>query len=95
MLEAVRQASDQLTLEASFSKQVTAAAATLQGASRAYDLAGRRYAAGLSSQIVLLDAESRVLDARRALLTSQSNRLRARMNLLLVLGGSFDPGAPR
>ncbi|MBV6416585.1 MAG: Outer membrane protein OprM [Steroidobacteraceae bacterium] len=95
VLEAVRQASDQLTLEASFSKQVTAAAATLQGASRAYDLAGRRYAAGLSSQIVLLDAESRVLDARRALLTSQSNRLRARMNLLLVLGGSFDPGAPR
>jgi efflux transporter, outer membrane factor (OMF) lipoprotein, NodT family len=94
VLDAVREASDQVTLNASLTQQIAEVRATLDAASSAHELAERRYAAGLTTQIIVLDAESRVLDARRALVTADSNRLLARMNLLLVLGGSFDPAAP-
>ncbi|HKR38043.1 MAG TPA: efflux transporter outer membrane subunit [Steroidobacteraceae bacterium] len=94
VLDAVREASDQVTLNASLTQQIAEVRATLDAASSAHELAERRYAAGLTTQIIVLDAESRVLDARRALVTADSNRLLARMNLLLMLGGSFDPAAP-
>ncbi|HKU13220.1 MAG TPA: efflux transporter outer membrane subunit [Steroidobacteraceae bacterium] len=102
VLDAVRDASDQLTLNASLSRQIAEVRATLDAATSAHDLAQRRYAAGLTTQIVVLDTEARVLTARRSLVSAQSNRLLARMNLLLALGGSFDaaaapaagPGAP-
>jgi NodT family efflux transporter outer membrane factor (OMF) lipoprotein len=102
VLDAVRDASDQLTLNDSLTRQIGELRTTLDAASAAYDLAQRRYAAGLTTQIVVLDTESRVLEARRALVSAQSSRLLARMNLLLAMGGSFDaaasstssPGAP-
>ena len=90
----MREASDQITLNNSLAQQITEVHATLDSASSAHELAQRRYGAGLTTQIVVLDAESRVLDARRALVTADSNRLLARMNLLLMLGGSFDPAVP-
>src|SRR6185312_9519472 len=94
VLDAVREASDQITLNNSLGQQIVEVHATLDSASSAHELAQRRYAAGLTTQIIVLDAESRVLDARRALVTADSNRLLARMNLLLMLGGSFDPTVP-
>jgi len=94
VLDAVREASDQITLNDSLTRQITEVRATLDSASSAHELAERRYAAGLTTQIVVLDAESRVLEARRALVTADSSRLLARMNLLLMLGGSFDPAVP-
>lgn len=102
VLDAIRDASDQLTLNDSLTRQIADVRTTLDAASAAHDLAQRRYAAGLTTQIVVLDTESRVLEARRALVSAQSTRLLARMNLLLALGGSFDlaaapessPGAP-
>jgi NodT family efflux transporter outer membrane factor (OMF) lipoprotein len=94
VLDAVREASDQITLNNSLTQQITEVHATLDSASSAHELAQRRYGAGLTTQIVVLDAESRVLDARRALVTADSNRLLAHMNLLLMLGGSFDPTVP-
>ncbi|HEY7640862.1 MAG TPA: efflux transporter outer membrane subunit [Steroidobacteraceae bacterium] len=93
VLDAVRDASDQLTLNDSLSRQISELQTTLDAASAAHELAQRRYGAGLTTQIVVLDTESRVLEARRALVSAQSNRLLARMNLLLALGGSFDPAA--
>jgi NodT family efflux transporter outer membrane factor (OMF) lipoprotein len=94
VLDAVREASDQITLNNSLTQQIAEVRSTLDAASSAHELAQRRYAAGLTTQIIVLDAESRVLDARRALVTADSNRLLARMNLLLMLGGSFDPAVP-
>ena len=94
VLDAVREASDQITLNASLAQQITEVRATLESASSAHELAQRRSAAGLTTQIVVLDAESRVLDARRALVSADSSRLLARMNRLLMLGGSFDPAVP-
>jgi NodT family efflux transporter outer membrane factor (OMF) lipoprotein len=94
VLDAVREASDQITLNDSLTRQIAEVHATLESASSAHELAERRYAAGLTTQLVVLDAESRVLEARRALVTADSSRLLARMNLLLMLGGSFDPAVP-
>jgi NodT family efflux transporter outer membrane factor (OMF) lipoprotein len=94
VLDAVRETSDQITLNDSLTQQITEVHATLEAAGDAHELAERRYAAGLTTQIIVLDAESRVLDARRALVSADSARLLARMNLLLMLGGSFDPAVP-
>ena len=94
VLDAVRETSDQITLNQSLTQQIAEVRTTLEAASSAHELAERRYAAGLTTQITVLDAESRVLDARRALVTADSTRLLARMNLLLMLGGSFDPAVP-
>lgn len=93
VLDAIRDASDQLTLNDSLARQIAELRTTLDAASAAHELAQRRYSAGLTTQIVVLDTESRVLEARRSLVSAQSNRLLVRMNLLLALGGSFDPAA--
>ncbi len=94
VLSAVRETADQLSLNDSYSRLIEQAQQTLDAASAAYDLAQKRYAAGLSTQLVVLDAENRVLDARRELVVLNANRLMSRVNLLLMLGGSFDPAAP-
>ncbi len=94
VLSAVRETADQISLNDAFTRQIDQAQQTLVAASAAYDLAQKRYEAGLSTQLVVLDAESRVLDARRDLVTLNANRLVSRVNLLLMLGGSFDPAAP-
>ncbi|HMN43169.1 MAG TPA: efflux transporter outer membrane subunit [Povalibacter sp.] len=94
VLAAIRETSDQISLGDYFTQQIDQAQQTLDAAGAAYDLAQKRYEAGLSTQLVVLDAESRVLDARRDLVILNSNRLLSRVNLLLMLGGSFDPAAP-
>lgn len=94
VLTAVRETADQLTLNDSLTRQIEQAEQTFSAARGAYDLAQKRYEAGLSTQLVVLDAESRVLDAKRALVALNANRLLSRVNLLLTLGGSFDPAAP-
>src|SRR3546814_4101973 len=57
--------SDLLTLSQSQTRQLEQSHQALAASEAAYGLAQRRYAAGLSSQIVVLNAESNVLDARR------------------------------
>jgi NodT family efflux transporter outer membrane factor (OMF) lipoprotein len=93
VLDAVREAADQISLNESYGRQLDQVRQTLQAASTAYELAKKRYAVGLSTQLVVLDAESRVLEAQRALLTANTQRVIARVTLLLMLGGSFDPAA--
>jgi NodT family efflux transporter outer membrane factor (OMF) lipoprotein len=94
VLNAVREAADQLSLGESYTQQLALIQQSLTAATAAYDLAQKRYAAGLTTQLVVLNAESRVLDARRELVTATTGRISARITLLLVLGGSFDPAAP-
>ena len=94
VLSAVRETADQLSLGEYLTRQIAEAEQTFEAARAAYVLAQKRYEAGLSTQLVVLDAESRVLDARRDLVVLGANRLLSRVNLLLMLGGSFDPAAP-
>jgi NodT family efflux transporter outer membrane factor (OMF) lipoprotein len=91
VLDAVRQSADQISLGDSFDKQIAAAQSTLQAATAAHALAQQRYRAGLSTQLVVLNAESQMLAARRDLVELHAKLAIARVTLLLTLGGSFDP----
>jgi len=91
VLNAVREAADQLTLKQSLSAQHSYADDSLRAAEQAWKVAQARYKAGLTNQLVVLDAESRVLDARRNLLSSEVTLASARVGLMVAIGGSFDP----
>lgn len=94
VLEAVRQVSDQLSSSRSIGEQLQQQQQALAAAQAAYDMAQRRYGAGLSSQLVVLNAESQVLALRRELVMLQAGQSSARVRLLLQMGGSFDPRRP-
>jgi NodT family efflux transporter outer membrane factor (OMF) lipoprotein len=91
VLEAVRETADQMSLSQSLQQQIDALAQSSELASSAYELAQKRYGAGLSNQLVVLQTESRVLEARRDLAMASSDWVVARVRLLLLLGGSFEP----
>lgn len=94
VLNAVRETADQISLNDSLARQIDEVQQSLQAAAAGYELAQKRYGAGLATQLVVLNAESRVLDARRELVTANTSRVTARVTLLLMLGGSFDPATP-
>ena len=94
VLSAVRETADQLSLGDSLNRQIVEVRQTLGAATIAYDLAQRRYGAGLTTQLVVLRAESQVLDARRDLVNARAGLVGSRVALLLMLGGSFDPATP-
>ncbi len=91
VLEAVRQVSDQLSSSRSIGEQLIEQRRALDAAEQAYAMAQRRYAAGLTSQLIVLNTESQVLTLRRELVMLQASLSSARVRLLLQLGGSFDP----
>ena len=91
VLKAVRDAADQLSRLDSLAKQIAQTQAQLTATEAAYKLAQHRYQAGLSSQLVVLHAETQLLNARRESVGLSTQLLISRVTLLLTLGGSFDP----
>jgi multidrug efflux system outer membrane protein len=61
-----------------------------QQAGASLELAEDRYEAGLEGFVTVLEAQRRSLDAESRLLTIQRQRLDARIDLHLALGGGFD-----
>jgi NodT family efflux transporter outer membrane factor (OMF) lipoprotein len=94
VLNAVQQTADQLSLLRSYTQQLAQSRQTLTASEEAYRLAERRYDAGLDNYLNVLNAETRVLDARRGYISVLSAQATARVGLLLALGGSFDPAHP-
>jgi NodT family efflux transporter outer membrane factor (OMF) lipoprotein len=91
VLRAVRECADQAERVRSIDLQIVDQQAALAAAERAFTLAEKRYAAGLANYLVVLDAETEVLAARRQRTNLLANRLIARINLLVALGGDFAP----
>jgi len=91
VLQAVRETSDQLSLVEVLNAQNVQQQRSLDDAEGAYRLAEERYGAGLSSYITVLNTETAVLRARREHVALLSEQAIARVNLLLAVGGSFDP----
>ncbi|BFM05626.1 efflux transporter outer membrane subunit [Halioxenophilus aromaticivorans] len=87
VVQAVQEAADQITLTQSLRAQLEQANASLQAAEKAWQLAKARYAAGLSNQIVVLDAEARVLETRSNLLACEVALATAQVDLLIAVGG--------
>ena len=61
-------------------------------AAAALDTARERYAAGLADYLTVLESERQALDTRSQLLAARRERLDARVDLHLALGGSFAAG---
>jgi len=91
VLQAVRQAADQLSLINSLKQQLAEAQAQLDAAEDAYKLTEERYKAGLSGYLPVLTTEGAVLQARQSLADVTDAYATARVTLLLSLGGSFVP----
>jgi NodT family efflux transporter outer membrane factor (OMF) lipoprotein len=93
VLQAVRETSDELSLVETLQTQIEQQQLSLDDAEAAYRLAEERYRAGLIGYLNVLTAETTVLRARREHVALVSDQAIARVNLLLALGGSFDPRA--
>lgn len=91
VLRAVRETSDQLSLVGALNAQIAQQQQSLDDAEAAYRLAEERYQAGLSSYLTVLNTETTVLRARREHVALLCDQAIARVNLLLAVGGSFDP----
>jgi len=94
VLRAVRQCADELTRIDALTRERVDQQATLAAAEDGYRIAEERYRAGLAGYLSVLSAESEVLAARRANVQILSDLVLARIDLLLELGGSFDPHTP-
>jgi len=91
VLKAIRDVADQMSRLESLKRQLVETNQTATATEAAYNLAQNRYKAGLSSQLVVLNAETQLLNTRRDLVSLQTQLLITRVTLLLNFGGSFDP----
>ncbi|MDB5827580.1 MAG: transporter [Variovorax sp.] len=89
VLEAVRDASDQISALQSVDRQREEQTRAQAFAERAYRLAVQRYDAGLGSYLVVLTAESSVLAQRRARAELQARALDCQAELMRSLGGGY------
>lgn len=94
VLQAVKQVSDQLSMIRALDTELVAQQKLLNAAEITYHLVEEQYHNGLVSNLTLLNAETQVLSARRQRVELVSAQAVARINLLLAVGGSFDPNAP-
>lgn len=62
----------------------------LAAAQRSYDLAKERYRIGLTSQLVVLNAETALLAQQQALINLEAHRRHQQIGLFKALGGGFD-----
>jgi NodT family efflux transporter outer membrane factor (OMF) lipoprotein len=91
VLRAVQQSADELSRIDALTRERVDQQATLEAAEDGYRIAEERYRAGLAGYLSVLSAETEVLSARRQSVQIVSDLALARVNLLLQLGGSFDP----
>jgi NodT family efflux transporter outer membrane factor (OMF) lipoprotein len=94
VVRAVEQTADELTLVDALARERLDQQQTLEANEAAYKLAEERYRAGLASYLSVLNAENQVLSARQAVVDIRADQVMARVNLLLAVGGSFDPENP-
>ena len=93
VLDAVRDAADQLASLRSIARQQREQALARSAAESAYDLALQRYRAGLSPYLVVLNVEASVLDQRRLTVDLRAREVDAQLGLIRALGGGFDADA--
>lgn len=93
-LRAYGEVETRLSAEGFLADQEQALATAATEATAARVLAEERYARGLSNLITLLESQRRAFDAQSRLLSIKRQRLDARVNLYLALGGGFNDSTP-
>ncbi|MGE0312933.1 MAG: efflux transporter outer membrane subunit [Lautropia sp.] len=94
VVDAVRQAADQLSSLKSLEVQRVEQARAQSAAESAWSLAKQRYRAGLASYLVVLNAEATLLNQRRLAVDLQARTLDAQIALIGALGGGFRGETP-
>lgn len=89
VLEAVRDAADQISALQSIDRQQRDQARAQAFAERAYRFAVQRYESGLGSYLVVLAAETGVLAQRRGAAELQARALDGQAELMRALGGGY------
>jgi NodT family efflux transporter outer membrane factor (OMF) lipoprotein len=93
VLEAVRDASDQLTTLKSLQGQQREQLQSLANAESTLSLAESRYGAGLSNRLAVLNARNAVILQQRQALDLRSQALDSQVNLMRALGGGWHEAA--
>ena len=89
LLDAVRDAADQLASSASVERQIAEQRQAGEAAEAAYAIARRRYEAGLGNYLQVLSAETQVLAQRRLAVDLAARRLDAQAGVMRALGGGY------
>nr|VFK04401.1 MAG: efflux transporter, outer membrane factor (OMF) lipoprotein, NodT family [Candidatus Kentron sp. H]VFK04594.1 MAG: efflux transporter, outer membrane factor (OMF) lipoprotein, NodT family [Candidatus Kentron sp. H]VFK07642.1 MAG: efflux transporter, outer membrane factor (OMF) lipoprotein, NodT family [Candidatus Kentron sp. H] len=89
VLQAFREVESALTAQTSLTHQAAALRVAQEEAIAAAVLASDRYRQGLSDIVTLLSTQRREFEAKSALLATFRQRLHARIDLYLALGGGF------
>ncbi|MES2088826.1 MAG: efflux transporter outer membrane subunit, partial [Pseudomonadota bacterium] len=87
VVEAVHEVADQLSSVDSLGRQRLEQQAAQTSAESAYDLALQRYRAGLGSYLMVLNAETAVLNQRRLGVDLQARAMEAQVALVRAIGG--------
>jgi outer membrane protein TolC len=89
VLEAVRDAAEQISALRSVARQQQEQVRSQAFAERAYRLAVQRYEAGVGSYLLVLSAETSVLTQRRAAANLRARALDGQAELMRALGGGY------
>jgi len=93
VIDAVRDAADQVSSAQSIARQQTEQRAAQTAAEGAYDIAVQRYRAGLGNYLNVLTAETAVLAQRRLAVDLAARALDTQVALARALGGGWQPPA--
>jgi NodT family efflux transporter outer membrane factor (OMF) lipoprotein len=93
LLDAVRDAADQVASSRSIVRQQAEQKQAQQAAESAYEIAVQRYRAGLGTYLNVLSAETAVLNQRRLAVDLAGRALDTQVQLMRALGGGFEPDA--
>ncbi|WP_295986964.1 efflux transporter outer membrane subunit [uncultured Variovorax sp.] len=93
VIDAVRDAADQVTSAQSIARQQAEQRAAQTAAEGAYDIAVQRYRAGLGNYLNVLTAETAVLAQRRLAVDLAARALDTQVGLARALGGGWQPPA--
>jgi NodT family efflux transporter outer membrane factor (OMF) lipoprotein len=94
VIEAVREVVDQLASAQAIARQQSEQRAAQDASERAYGIAQRRYAAGLSNRLSVLAAETGVLNQRRLGIDLSARWRDTQVALMRALGGGYRAGLP-
>jgi NodT family efflux transporter outer membrane factor (OMF) lipoprotein len=89
LVDAVRDVADQIASLQSIARQQAEQAQAQASAEAAYDIAVQRYKAGLGTYLVVLNAETGVLNQRRAAADLKARALDTQVALIRSLGGGY------
>lgn len=90
LLQAFSEVEQSLAIENSIERQYRAILEAEKQSEAAYNLAVGRYEKGISDLITVLNSQQQLFSAKSRKYSLQNQRIRARVNLFLALGGDFD-----